>query len=229
MSGGLDYSLAFVSGILGSGHCVGMCGALVSGFFIKASQAGAGAMSYVAYHGARIGVYTLIGVIAALAGVALVSTGLLGKLQGLLQIAAGLLVILLGLEVMGLLRTRLAVGFAPVRWLRQGFATAAKAGTVGGAALGGLVNGMMPCALTLAVAVKATTAATPLEGGLLMLAFGLGTLPAMLFVTLVFGRLGVKVRGHLLKAAATIVIVMGVGTLYQGISYFNVMRKLGNW
>ena len=92
MSGGLDYSLAFVSGILGSGHCVGMCGALVSGFFIKASQAGAGAMSYLAYHGARIGVYTLIGVIAALAGVALVSTGLLGKLQGLLQIAAGLLV-----------------------------------------------------------------------------------------------------------------------------------------
>ncbi len=229
MSGGLDYSLAFISGILGSGHCVGMCGALVSGFFIKASQGGIGPMPYVAYHGARIGVYTLVGTIAALAGVALVSTGLLGKLQGLLQIVAGVLVILLGLETMGLMRTRLAVGFAPVRWLRQGFANAAKAGTVGGAALGGLVNGMMPCALTLAMAVKATTAATALEGGLLMLAFGLGTLPAMLFVTLIFGRLGGKVRGHLLKAAAAVVIVMGLSTLYQGISYFNVMRKLGNW
>lgn len=229
MSGGLDYSLAFISGILGSGHCVGMCGALVSGFFIKASQGGIGPMPYVAYHGARIGVYTLVGAIAALAGVALVSTGLLGKLQGLLQIVAGVLVILLGLETMGLMRTRLAVGFAPVRWLRQGFASAAKAGTVGGAALGGLVNGMMPCALTLAMAVKATTAATALEGGLLMLAFGLGTLPAMLFVTLIFGRLGGKVRGHLLKAAAAVVIVMGISTLYQGISYFNVMRKLGNW
>lgn len=229
MGEGLDYSLAFVSGILGSGHCIGMCGALVSGFFIKASQDGASALSYVAYHGARIGVYTLIGIIAALAGVALVSTGLLGKLQGVLQIVAGLLVILLGLEVMGVLRTRLAVGFAPIRWLRQGFAQAAKGGRIRGAALGGLVNGMMPCALTLAMAVKATTAGTPVEGGLLMLAFGLGTLPAMLFVTLVFGRLGAKVRGQLLKAAAALVIVMGLSTLYQGVSYFNVMRKLANW
>jgi uncharacterized protein len=226
---GLDYSLAFVSGILGSGHCIGMCGALVSGFFIKASQGGAATLSYAAYHGARIGVYTLIGVIAALAGVALVSTGLLGKLQGVLQIAAGLLVILLGLEVMGVLRTRLAVGFAPVRWLREGFARAAKGGRIRGAALGGMVNGMMPCALTLAMAVKATTATTPLEGGLLMLTFGLGTLPAMLFVTLVFGRLGARVRGHLLKAAAVVVIVMGLATLYQGVSYLNVMRKLANW
>lgn len=229
MTAGLDYSLAFMSGILGSGHCVGMCGALVSGFFIKASQGGIGPMPYIAYHGARIGVYTLVGTIAALAGVALVSTGLLGKLQGLLQIVAGLLVILLGLETMGLMRTRLAVGFAPVRWLRQGFAHAAKAGTVGGAALGGMVNGMMPCALTLAMAVKATTAPSPLDGGLLMLTFGLGTLPAMLFVTLVFGRLGGKVRGHLLKAAAAVVIAMGVSTLYQGVSYFSVMLKLGNW
>jgi uncharacterized protein len=229
VSQGLDYSLAFVSGILGSGHCVGMCGALVSGFFIRASQGGAGVMSYVAYHGARIGIYTLVGTIAALAGVALVSTGLLGKLQGLLQIVAGMLVIVLGLEVMGLMHTRLAVGLAPVRWLHQGFARAARAGTVGGAALGGMVNGMMPCALTLAVAVKATTAPSAAEGGLLMLVFGLGTLPAMLFVTLVFGRLGGKVRGHLLKAAAVVVIVMGASTLYQGVSYFNVMRKLGNW
>jgi sulfite exporter TauE/SafE len=229
VSQGLDYSLAFMSGILGGGHCVGMCGALVSGFFIRASQGGAGVMSYVAYHGARIGVYTLVGLLAALAGVALVSTGLLGKVQGLLQIAAGALVILLGLEVMGLLRTRLAVGFVPARWLREGFARAAKAGTLGGAAVGGLVNGMMPCALTLAVAVKATTAPTAAQGALLMLVFGLGTLPAMLFVTLIFGRLGGKLRGYLLKVAAAVVVVMGVSTVYQGVSYFNVMRKLGNW
>jgi uncharacterized protein len=229
MTAGLDYSLAFLSGILGSGHCVGMCGALVCGFFIKAAQGGAGPASYAAYHAARIGVYVLVGMLAALAGVVLVSTGLLGKLQGLLQIVAGVLVILLGLEVMGVLRTRLAVGFAPARWLRQGFGRAAQVGSVRGAALGGLVNGMMPCALTLAMAVKATTAPTALDGGLFMLVFGLGTLPAMLLVTLVFGRLGGTVRGYLLKAAAVVVVLMGLATLYQGISYFNVMRKLGNW
>ena len=35
---GFDYSLAFVAGFLGSGHCLGMCGALVSGYFMKAGK-----------------------------------------------------------------------------------------------------------------------------------------------------------------------------------------------
>jgi hypothetical protein len=224
----VDYSLAFLTGVLGSGHCVGMCGALVSGFFIKASEGGAGRAAYAAYHGARIGMYTLVGALAALAGVALVSTGLLGKIQGVLQILAGVVVILLGLEVMGVTRTPIAVGFAPARWLRRAFARAASSGTVAGAGIGGVVNGLMPCALTLAMAVKATTAGGVAEGAALMLAFGLGTLPAMLLVSVLFARLGARVRGHLLKAAAVVVILMGVSTLYQGISYFNVMRKLAN-
>jgi hypothetical protein len=229
VSGELDYSLAFTTGLLGSGHCVGMCGALVSGFFMKAAEGGAGWAAYAAYHAARIGVYTLVGALAALAGVALVSTGLLGKVQGLLQILAGVVVILLGLEVMGVARTGLTVGLAPARWLRQGFARAAASGSVGGAALGGMVNGLMPCALTLAIAVKATTAGGAARGAALMLAFGLGTLPAMLLVTLIFARLGARVRGHLLKLAAATVVLLGMSTLYQGVSYFNVMRKLGNW
>ena len=35
-AGGFDYGLAFMAGVLGSGHCLGMCGALVSGYFMKA-------------------------------------------------------------------------------------------------------------------------------------------------------------------------------------------------
>ena len=229
MNSELSYTLAFTTGLLGSGHCVGMCGALVSGFFIRAADGGAGRAAYAAYHGARIGVYALVGVVAALAGVALVSTGLLGQIQGVLQIVAGVIVILLGLEVMGVLRTRLTVGFAPAVWLRRAFARAAASGSVRGAAIGGTVNGLMPCAMTLAMAVKATTAAGPAEGAALMVAFGLGTLPAMLLVTVIFTRLGARVRGHLLTGAAVVVIAMGVATLYQGVSYFNVMRKLSSW
>ncbi len=206
-----------------------MCGALVCGFFMKAAQGGAGPAAYAAYHGARIGVYSLVGAIAALAGVALISTGLLGKVQGILQIVAGLVVIALGLEVMGLLNTRLAVGLAPARWLRGLFARAAAAGGVPGAALGGLINGLMPCALTLSMAVKATTAPSPLDGALLLAVFGLGTLPTMLLASLLFGQLGQRLRGGFLKVAALAVILMGISTLIQGVDYFNVMRKLGNW
>lgn len=225
----LDLSLAFMTGILGSGHCIGMCGALVSGFFMKTAGCRKSHLPYLGYHGARILVYTLVGIIAASFGVALVSTGLVGKIQGILQIVVGALVIILALDILGVLPWRISFGFAPARVLSRGFARAAVSGTATGAALGGVVNGLMPCSLTLAMAVKATTASNPCDGGLLMLVFGLGTLPSMLFVSVAFGKLGTRVRGLMLKIAAFVVVLMGVSTMYQGITYFNVMKGLANW
>lgn len=229
MTEGLDLPLAFMTGILGSGHCIGMCGGLVSGFFMRAGEHTKNYLPYFAYHGTRILIYTLIGTIAAILGVALVSTGLVGKIQGVLQIIAGALVVILALDILGVWPWRITFGLLPARLLGRGFARAATSGTAAGAALGGLVNGLMPCSLTLAMAVKATTAETFLEGGLLMLVFGLGTLPSMVFVSMAFGKLSTRVRGVMLKIAALVVIVMGVSTLYQGITYFNVMKNLANW
>ena len=244
----IDLTLAFMAGILGSGHCVGMCGSLVSAFFLRlsgnapgvagppgrdgaaaATGTGIGILTYGAYHGARISVYALVGTVAALLGLALTSTGLIGKAQGVLQILAGVIVILLGLDILGLKAFQIPILRVPVGLFRSVFIKATEKGPVTGAALGGVLNGFMPCALTLAMAVKATTATAPWEGTLLMLAFGLGTLPSMLFVSLVFGKLGAKVRGRLLKAAAIFVIGLGVSTLWQGVTFFNVMKNLPNW
>lgn len=233
MTAELDLGLAFTAGLLGSGHCVGMCGSLVSAFFARMGDGGRSWLPVTCYHGTRIGIYTLVGVLAAMVGLALVSTGIIGKAQAILQILAGLIVIVLGLDILGWLPARLparlsAVGL-PAAAGRKLFAAAGRRGPIAGAAVGGLLNGLMPCALTLAMAVKATSAAHPVQGGLLMLAFGIGTLPAMVFVSVVFGRLGAGLRGLLLKAAALVVIALGVATLAQGIRFFEVMRLLPNW
>jgi sulfite exporter TauE/SafE len=227
------YVAAFMTGLLGSGHCLGMCGALVCGYFIRAKQFAGGAAGgvanaapYLAYHGARISVYGIIGLVAAAVGAVLVSTGKIGLAQGVLQIVAGLVVILLGLELLGLSPLKLTTGFAPARWLRQQFAGAAQRGMVRGAAIAGLVNGLMPCSMTMAMAVKATTAPSIAEGGLLLLAFGAGTLPSMLLASVLFGKLGPKMRGYLQKGAGLFVIALGVSTLWQGLAYFRVMQKL---
>lgn len=225
----ISYSLAFMTGLLGSGHCIGMCGGLVSAFFIKLGDRNPGPLLYVAYHAGRISVYFLIGVSAALIGAALVQTGLIGKAQGILQIIAGLVVIFLGLDILGLAPKRVAFRFLPTAALHTLFRRAREKGSAAGAALGGAVNGLMPCSMTLAMAVQATNAPAPLEGGLLLLAFGAGTLPAMLFMSALFGRLGGKARGYLLKGAALLVIALGVSTVYQGIAYYRVIRTLGNW
>jgi sulfite exporter TauE/SafE len=220
----LSYGLAFMTGVLGSGHCLGMCGGLVSGFFMKL---GARTFApYVAYHLTRVGVYALIGLVAAALGTVLLQTGSFGKLQGLLQIVAGLLVILLGLDLLGVSPWRNSLGFAPIAWLRRQFLAATSRGVLPGAIIGGAINGLMPCSMTMAMAVKATTAPSVLEGGLLMLAFGAGTLPSMLSASFLFGRLGVRTRGWLLKGAALFVIVLGIATVWQGIRYYLVMQRL---
>jgi len=219
-----SYWLAFMTGLLGSGHCLGMRGGLVSGFFMKLGAKGL--WPYLAYHAARVGIYTVVGVMAAAIGAVLISTGQIGLWQGVLQIVAGTVVILLGLDLLGVSPVRNRVGFAPIAWLRKQFGLAVQKGPVVGALIGGAINGLMPCSMTMAMAVKATTAPSVIEGGLLMLAFGAGTLPSMLSASVLFGKLGPRLRGWLLKGAALFVIALGMSTLWQGLRYYLVMYRL---
>lgn len=225
----IDLGLAFMTGLLGSGHCVGMCGSLVSAYFVRLGDAGRSLLPALAYHGARIAVYVLAGCLAALLGVALISTGIIGKAQGILQIVAGLIVILLGFDLLGWSPLRFAVLQVPVNLFRRVFQLAGQIGVVRGAGLAGALNGLMPCAMTMAMAVKATSAASVGQGGMLMLAFGAGTLPSMFFVSFVLGRLSPEIRGLLLNAAAIFVIALGGMTLYQGVRFLDVMLKLSDW
>ncbi|MGE0082285.1 MAG: sulfite exporter TauE/SafE family protein [Thiohalomonadaceae bacterium] len=221
-------AMAFLAGLLGSGHCIGMCGGLVCAFFLRMGEGARGPFTYAAYHGARVLVYVTVGVLAGMLGLVLTSTGIVGKTQAVLQILAGLVVIVLGLDILGIGPWRLRWNFLPAAWL-QGAVRIAATRPRTGAFAGGLVNGLMPCSLTLAMAVKATTAQGPLEGGLLMLAFGLGTFPSMLLVSVLLARLGAARRAQLLKVAALFVIALGVATVWQGARYFSVMKGLANW
>jgi len=211
------YSLAFMTGLLGSGHCAGMCGALVAGFFMKTEKKSV--WPYLSYHFARITMYTLVGITAAILGIALVSTGLLGRIQGFLQVGIGFFVIILAMGIVGISPWQFSMKFMPTKILNRIFMAAAKRGSVLGASMGGLLNGLMPCPLTFAMAVNATSAPSPAEGGLMMLALGLGTLPTMLVVTFAFGKLGTKARGLMLKGAAVIMLLMGSLTMYNGIKF----------
>lgn len=218
-AGGFDYGLAFMAGVLGSGHCVGMCGALVSGCFMKPGMSKS-YLPYFAYQIARIFVYTLVGFAAATLGVVLVSSGVFGQVQSILQMIIGAVVIVLALGILGWIPFQGSVKLLPMNVLRRGYAESRSKGPLLGATIAGLLNGLMPCPLTFAMAVKATSATTIMEGGLLMLTFGAGTLPTMLFVSVAFGKMSAQFRGLMLKSAALIMIAMGCNTIYMGLSFY---------
>ena len=218
-AGGFDYGLAFMAGVLGSGHCLGMCGALVSGYFMNAGPSKR-YLPYFMYQLARIFVYTMVGFAAAALGFVLVSSGVFGKVQSILQMFIGAVVIILALGILGWIPFQGSVRLLPMNLLRRGYAESRTKGPLLGATIAGLLNGLMPCPLTFAMAVKATSATTVMEGGLLMLTFGAGTLPTMLFVSLAFGKMSAHFRGLMLKSAALIMIIMGCNTIYMGLSFY---------
>ncbi|MGR9046861.1 MAG: sulfite exporter TauE/SafE family protein [Gammaproteobacteria bacterium] len=216
---GGDYTLAFVAGFLGSGHCLGMCGALISGYFMKAAPVRS-YVPYFAYQFSRIFIYMLVGFAAAALGVVLVSSGVFGKVQSLLQMFIGSVVIILALGILGWIPWQGSIKLIPMTLLRKGYVTANTRGPIIGSSIAGLLNGLMPCPLTFAMAVKATSATTIAQGGMLMLTFGAGTLPMMLFVSVAFGKMSSHVRGMMLKAAALIMVAMGCNTIYMGLSFY---------
>lgn len=217
---GFDYGLAFMAGVLGSGHCLGMCGALVSGYFMNAGRSKT-YLPYVFYQLARLFVYTLVGFAAAALGVVLVSTGLFGKLQSVLQIVIGVIVILLAMGILGWIPFQGSIRLLPANLLRKTYASSRTKGPILGASMAGFLNGLMPCPLTFAMAVKATSAPSILEGGALMLTFGAGTLPTMLFISVAFGRMSANVRGLMMKLAAMVMIAMGCNTVYMGLMSYD--------
>jgi sulfite exporter TauE/SafE len=196
-----------------------MCGALVSGYFMN-SGTSKSYLPYFFYQFARIFVYTLVGLCAAALGVVLVSSGIFGKIQSILQMFIGTVVIILAVGILGWLPFQGSVRLLPMNLLRKGYAASRTKGPLLGASMAGLLNGLMPCPLTFAMAVKATSAASISEGGLLMLTFGAGTLPTMLFVSVAFGKMSSHFRGLMLKFAALILIAMGLNTIYIGMSFY---------
>ncbi len=216
---GFDYTLAFIAGFLGSGHCLGMCGALVSGYFMN-SGINKSYFPYLAYQLTRILVYVSIGLLAASLGIVLVSSGMIGKFQSIFQMVIGLIVIILAFGILGLFPWQGSIKLLPITLLRQGYAKARTKGSVIGAMIAGFLNGLMPCPLTFAMYVEATSATTHMEGGALMLAFGMGTLPTMLFISFAFGKMRANIRGMMLKFAAIIMVFMGLNTIYKGLSFY---------
>jgi sulfite exporter TauE/SafE len=225
VSGEASYLLAFTAGLFGAPHCLGMCTGLAGGFFVHQGLVRKG-LPAVLYHAGRVATYVVLGVAGALLGRVLVQSGAFGKGQGLLMIAAGLVVIVLGLGLLGVLpRVRPARCRAPSRGVAL---SPPRPRSLVTPLLAGIGNGLVPCSLVFSVAIKASTVASPLEAAGLMLVFGLGTVPAMLGVSLLGGSLGNALRGVRLRAAGLVVVALGAWTLYEGVVFYDVMRGLGN-
>lgn len=185
----IDVSLlsAFLVGLLGGVHCVGMCGGIVGALSLglpEQLRTGPARWRYlVAYNLARISSYTVAG--ALLGGIGWMAANWSGvhQLQLGLHILAALFMVALGLYLggwwQGLVPLERMGGLIWKRLEPLG-RRCLPVRTAGQAFLLGLVWGWLPCGLVYSVLLLAATTANAANGGLVMVAFGIGTMPAMI-------------------------------------------------
>lgn len=212
-----------------------MCGGIVSAFSLSApsrrpfpvevvtqtrwiSLAADGSLRVFAFNAGRIGSYMMAGAIA----------GLLGSVPAMIHIAslqlgaywlANLMLVALGLTLMnawhGLSRIE-AVGQWAWRRIQPGIRQLLPVQHVWqAAALGGLW-GWVPCGMVYSVLMTALLTGSAAQGALVMLAFGLGTLPLLLTIGLLGSRLQSGLQRPLVRAlAGALVLVFGLLGLYR--------------
>ena len=206
---------ALILGLLGGGHCLGMCGGLMSALTlaIPPEQRAWRLRLLLAYNLGRILSYAAAGLLIGLAGWAVASS----PAAMLLRVLAGLLLIAMGLYLAGWWSglTRIeAVGRHLWRHLQPVASRLMPVSSLPRALLLGAVWGWLPCGLVYSTLLWASSQGSPGESALLMLAFGLGTWPVLLAtgmaaerLTALLRRRGVRIAGGLL------VILFGIWTL----------------
>ncbi len=198
-------------GLAGAGHCLGMCGGIASALSLGAGNR---PLTTVAYHLGRVCSYTALGAaLGFLAGSINLAAWTLG-----LRYLAGVLLIAMGLAItdwwrgISVLERAGAHLWAPVQKFSGRFLPIRQAHH---ALALGLCWGLMPCGLIYSALAWSATAQSATESALLMLLFGLGTLPAMLATSLGAARIQTLLRRRGLKLFIGIALIFaGLWTLY---------------
>jgi len=206
---------AFVTGLLGSAHCFGMCGGLSGLFAVNASvdSLRRNIPMAFAYNLGRVFSYAFLGAVVALVGQAFVDS--IPRLAAPVRLASGLLIVIVGLQVAFGWRFLATVEKAGAR-IWEHLAPAAKSllpVTSMPKALGlGLLWGWLPCGLVYSVLLLAASTANAVEGGLVMVAFGVGTMPAMIATGISASKLSTFMSRNRL-GAGLLIVLLGLATL----------------
>jgi len=211
----IEYGAVFMGGVLGSAHCLGMCG----GF---AAALGAADIPFwpvfarqLIYSLGRICTYSFLGAVSGAAGLYLSQFRTpLVQVQQVFSFLAGAFMIVIALSVFGVLPRRYGTSgglLAPV------FAQFLNARTWLGFFLAGLANGFLPCGLVYSFLALSVATADVTRGMLTMAMFGLGTAPAMVAIGCGSRLLPGGARLRVLRGAAVLVLVMGGVTIYRAL------------
>ena len=221
------YFSAFLIGLFGGTHCAGMCGGIISGLTLGISEENRrkNLLSFsLLYNLGRIISYSVAGAMAASLGAVSDNYGFGIEVRKILTLIAATVMIFLGLYLTGWW-TNVIHKFEKIgSFLWQRIEPYAKRyipiRSHGHALIAGLLWGWLPCGLVYSTLFLAMTGKSVSQGVLIMVSFGIGTLPTLLTIGYFSGSLIAQLQKKWIRTFAGIMII-GFGILQFKIHFFS--------
>lgn len=208
----MDSWTAFLLGLVGSLHCAGMCGPLALALPAAGTNTGGYFSGRLAYNFGRIATYCSLGVVFGLVG----KTLWLAGIQRWVSIGLGVALLA------GLLTSRRLALWRPVmalvERLKSSMSALLRRRSVASLALLGLLNGLLPCGLVYVACAGATVTGGVASGAQYMAAFGAGTVPLMLAISLSGRLVPLPLRLKLRKAIPVSVCLLAALLILRGMA-----------
>ena len=207
---------ALLLGLLGSFHCLGMCGPIA--FILPVDRISKAKMSLqtLLYHLGRMTSYALIGLLFGYLGKGISLIGFQQKVSLILGI---LMVVLAFVPAGKVLRIKPLAGWQKfVYFVKYSLGNYLKKRSTSGFYIIGFFNGLLPCGLVYIALVGAMATGDPLLGTLYMAVFGLGTAPMMTLAIFLGNFVSVKIRNKINKLIPYAVALVGILFILRGLN-----------
>jgi len=208
------FLVAFTIGIVGSFHCVGMCGPLALALPISNDSFAAKFFGAFIYNAGRIVTYTVFGLIFGLIG----QTAALFNFQQWLSIGTGVLILFFIIIPKKYKMQRTASNYTTTFFTRIRLKLGQLFTQKNSSSLFviGLLNGLLPCGLVYMAVAGAIAAGDIWKSALFMAAFGLGTLPIMWSIVFFGNYIGVSFRKKIRRAYPYMMTLMACLLILRG-------------
>ena len=205
---------SFFVGLLGSLHCVGMCGPIAIALPIPNANNISFVIGRLLYNLGRVATYSFLGAVFGLLGSRLVISGFQQSVSITLGIAI-LIAVLIPPKYKAKISQHTIIQKITLP-LKSGISDLFKRGTFSAMFLIGLLNGLLPCGLVYVALAGAIASGNAISGTLVMILFGLGTIP-MMFAATIFGKfINLNIRRKITKAIPVFAVILGVLFIVRG-------------
>ncbi len=208
---------AFILGLLGSWHCIGMCGPIA--LMVPGSKGKNRIFTLLLYHGGKIVTYVIIGSLIGVFSAFITSF----KIQAIITIGVGAAIAVLAFapSLLNRVERKGYQFFSPLVRIKNQLAQALNKQKLEYSFYIGFLNGFIPCGMVYVAALGSLAQPNVGEGMLFMVFFGLGTMPFMSLLLFASSYFGNQFRKIALPLRTVAFIGIGCFMIWRGVSDYH--------